>query len=77
MILRKRLKWTSITESEFEWLIVRCNFTPLELQILQLRRKDTSPIAIADKLGYCETHIYRISAEIVSKIRKEQKYSDL
>jgi hypothetical protein len=42
----KRFKWTSITESEFERLVERCNFTPVELQILELRRKGTSPVAI-------------------------------
>ena len=74
MKTRKRLKWTSITESEFEHYVARCNFTPAELQILQLRRKGVSPIAVALKINYSDKNIYRISAEIIKKMNKESKW---
>jgi DNA-binding NarL/FixJ family response regulator len=74
MKTRKRLKWTSITESEFEHYVERCNFTPAELQILQLRRKGASPVAVALKMNYSDKNIYRISAEIIKKMNKESKW---
>jgi DNA-binding NarL/FixJ family response regulator len=66
-----RFKWTSVTESEFERLVERCNFTPIELQILELRRKGKSPLQVADKMKFSERQIYRISCEVVVKIKKE------
>jgi DNA-binding NarL/FixJ family response regulator len=68
----KRFKWTSITESEFERLVKRCNFTPEELQILKLRRKGYTPVAVGLKTTYCERQVYRISRSIVEKIMRER-----
>ena len=67
-----RFKWTSITESEFERYVERCNFTDTELRILKLRHKGATPVATALKIGYTERQIYRISTEIVEKIVKER-----
>lgn len=67
-----RFKWTSITESEFERFVERCNFTPIELKILELRRKDVAPADVADEIGYCERQMFNISREIVEKIKKER-----
>ena len=67
-----RFKWTSITESEFERYVERCNFTDIELQILELRRKGFTPVATALKIGYSERQMRRISADIVEKIEKER-----
>ena len=68
-----RLKWTSITESEFEHFIARCNFTPVELRILRLRRKGCTPTKVAEKIGYSEAQMYRLSADIIAKIKKEMR----
>jgi len=67
-----RFKWTSITESEFERYVERCNFTDTELRILELRRKGFTPVATALKIGYSERQMRRISADIVEKIEKER-----
>ena len=66
-----RFKWTSITESEFERLVERCNFTPVELQILELRRKGKTPLEVAIEINYSERQIYNLSKDVVVKIRKE------
>jgi len=66
-----RFKWTSVTESEFERLVERCNFTPIELQILQLRRKGKTPLQVALDTNYSERQIYNLSNDVVVKIRKE------
>ena len=66
-----RFKWTSVTQSEFERFVERCNFTPTELRILELRRKGLTPVAVAGEIGYGEAQMYRISAVVVEKIRKE------
>jgi len=66
-----RFKWTSVTESEFERLVERCNFTPVELQILELRRKGCTPVAVALKTNYSERQVYNLSKDVLVKIRKE------
>ena len=66
-----RFKWTSITESEFERLVERCNFTPAELRIFELRRKDKTPVAVAFETHYCERQIYRISKAIIEKVKSQ------
>ena len=67
-----KFKWTSITESEFEWNVERCNFTPTELRLLELRRKGVSPLEVAEKIGYSEAQMYRFSAAVAVKISKEK-----
>ena len=67
-----RFKWTSITESERERFVERCNFTPVELRIFELRRKGCTPEKVAQKTKFSERQIYRISREILEKIIKER-----
>ena len=66
-----KFKWTDITESEYKRLVKRCNFTAVELQILDLRRKGIAPDEVAEKVFYTERQMYRISKTIVSKIKRE------
>ena len=68
-----RFKWTSITESEFERYVERCNFTDTKLRILELRCKGATPVEVAKKTKYSEAQMYRISAEVVLKINKEMR----
>jgi hypothetical protein len=67
-----RFKWTSITESEHKRLLKCCNFTPIERQIYDLRRKGSTALMVAIKINYSESQIHRISAVIVEKIAKER-----
>jgi hypothetical protein len=66
-----RFKWTRVTESEFKRLVERCNFTPIELQIFEMRRKSCKIVEIAFKTDYSDRQIIRISHEIVAKINHE------
>ena len=68
-----KYKWTRITESVYEHLVERCNFTPVELRILESRRKGKSLSCVADELGYSERHLRRISNDVLAKIEKENQ----
>jgi len=63
--------WTRVTESEFERLLERCNFTEMEQRIFEMRRKGKSLELIAYEVGYSVRQIKNISAVIVKKITKE------
>ena len=43
-------------------------FTKIEKQVLELRREEESIIAIADKLGTCESNVNKIIRKIKNKI---------
>ncbi|MCL2078187.1 MAG: hypothetical protein FWH08_07280 [Oscillospiraceae bacterium] len=66
-----KFRWTSITESEFKRLVERCNFTPVEMRILELRRKGHTPVAVSMKINYSERQVFNLSNDVLEKIFKE------
>ena len=63
--------WKRINNAEFKRLSESHKFTPLELKIINLRRKEKPLTFISDNLNYSERHIRRLSEIIIEKIFKE------
>ena len=66
-----KFRWTGITETEYERLVARCNFTLVEHEILKMRRKSIALDVIADKIGYSQRQMHNISNIVIEKILKE------
>ena len=68
-----RIMWKAITDADVEQLINEYDLTKTELEILQLRRKGTSPIAISMKINYQRSQMYAITAKLAKKIVQMQQ----
>ena len=68
-----KYKFTSITESKFEKLVERCNFTEVELQIVNLRRKGRTPDEVSVEIGYSPRQTARHTKNAVAKIVYESE----
>lgn len=56
------------TDEEYDYFMKNARFTKIEKQVLELRREEESIIAIADKLGTCESNVNKIIRKIKNKI---------
>jgi len=56
------------TDEEYNYFMKNARFTKIEKQVLELRREEESIIAIADKLGTCESNVNKIIRKIKNKI---------
>lgn len=70
--LQKEFKWKhwdfQFTDNEYDYFIKNARLTKIEKQVLELRRQEESIIAIADKLGTCESNVNKIIRKIKNKI---------
>lgn len=58
------------TDEEYDYFMKNARLTKIEKQVLQLRREEESIIAIADKIGTCESNVNKIIRKIKNKIIK-------
>ena len=56
------------TDEEYDYFMKNARLTKIEKQVLELRRDEESIIAIADKLGTCESNVNKIIRKIKNKI---------
>lgn len=56
------------TDEEYEYFLKNARLTKMEKQVLELRRQEESIIAIADKLGTCESNVNKLIRKIKNKI---------
>lgn len=56
------------TDNEYDYFMKNARLTKIEKQVLELRRQEESIIAIADKLGTCESNVNKIIRKIKNKI---------
>lgn len=67
---QQELKKLDFNKSEYEYFIENCNFTDRQKQILDLRRKGKSIIAISLELYLSERTVNREIKRIKNKIYK-------
>ena len=70
MVEKSELKNLDFTKAEYEYFIDNCGFTDREIEILNLRRKGKSIIAISLEAHLSERTILRILKKIKHKILK-------
>ena len=56
------------TDEEYDYFMKNARLTKIEKEVLELRRQEESIIAIADKLGTCESNVNKIIRKIKNKI---------
>lgn len=56
------------TDDEYDYFMKNARLTKIEKEVLELRRQEESIIAIADKLGTCESNVNKIIRKIKNKI---------
>ena len=56
------------TNDEYEYFMENARFTDIEKKVLNLRREEKTIVAIALKLGTCESNVNKIIKRIKRKI---------
>lgn len=64
------LKKLDFNKFEYDYFIENCNFTDREKEVLDLRRKDKTYIAISMELNMSERTVNRVIKKIKAKILK-------
>ena len=66
----------NFTKPELDYLKAMCNFTPLELELLNLRNEQLTIECAAEEMNLSASTAYRINKGIKNKINKVlQNYS--
>ncbi len=58
------------TDKEYEYFMANARLKPIEKQVLEMRRKDMTIVAISIELGTCESNVNKIIRKIKNKIIK-------
>jgi uncharacterized protein (UPF0216 family) len=58
------------TDKEYEYFMANARLKPIEKQVLEMRRKDMTRVAIALELGTCVSNVDKIIRKIKNKIIK-------
>lgn len=58
------------TDYEYEYFMKNARLKPIEKQVLEMRRKDMTIVAISIELGTCESNVNKIIRKIKNKIIK-------
>ena len=58
------------TDHEYEYFMKNARLKPIEKQVLEMRRKDMTIVAISIELGTCESNVNKIIRKIKNKIIK-------
>lgn len=58
------------TDKEYEYFMANARLKPIEKQVLEIRRKDMTIVAISIELGTCESNVNKIIRKIKNKIIK-------
>jgi len=66
----KELKGLDFNKSEYDYFIENCNFTDRQIDILNLRRKGVSILAISSRMFISERTVNREIKKIKNKILK-------
>lgn len=58
------------TDKEYEYFMANARLKPIEKQVLEMRRKDMTRVAISIELGTCVSNVDKIIRKIKNKIIK-------
>lgn len=58
------------TDKEYEYFMANARLKPIEKQVLEMRRRDMTIVAISIELGTCESNVNKIIRKIKNKIIK-------
>lgn len=58
------------TDYEYKYFMANARLKPIEKQVLEMRRKDMTIVAISIELGTCESNVNKIIRKIKNKIIK-------
>ncbi len=58
------------TDKEYEYFMANARLKPIEKQVLEMRKKDMTRVAISIELGTCVSNVDKIIRRIKNKIIK-------
>ena len=58
------------TDKEYEYFMANARLKPIEKEVLRMRRKDMTRVAISIELGTCVSNVDKIIRKIKNKIIK-------